>query len=79
MQLPTVKSICFTSNIYVQRQIVRDNKARLNNYIASQEYSNLPMALKDDLQKLLDAQSVLACHLNDLIRKVEEGAFSFGL
>ena len=67
-----------TSNIYVQRQIIRDNIARIKNFQHSKDYLILEFSRKKYLNDMLFAQTNLVVKLDKKIREIEQLSFPFG-
>ena len=67
-----------TSNIYVQRQIVRDNISRLSNFKHSKDYLLLDFTRKKYIDDMLFAQTSLVVKLDKKIRQMEQLSFPFG-
>ena len=67
-----------TSNIYVQRQIVRDNIARIKNFKDSKNWLALSFQQRSYYKKMLFAQTNLVVKLNKKIREIEQLSFPFG-
>ena len=78
MQTLELVSHLTTTNIYVQRQIVRDNIARCKNFKSDPNYQKLPWDLRRDTQKRMDAQVVLVVKLDKKIASMEQTSFGFG-
>lgn len=67
-----------TSNIYVQRQIVRDNISRLSNFKHSKNYLLLDFSKRKYVEDMLFAQTNLVVKLDKKIRDFEQLSFPFG-
>lgn len=67
-----------TSNIYVQRQIVRDNINRLSNFKHSKDYLLLDFTRRKYIEDMLFAQTSLVVKLDKKIREIEQLSFPFG-
>jgi len=67
-----------TSNIYVQRQIIRDNIARLKNHMAHPDFSKLIYQHRREYKKSLDSQTSLLKKLDKKIKVTEQTSFPFG-
>lgn len=78
MEIPKVKSHLTTSNVYVQRQIVRDNIARLSNFKHSKDYLLLDFTKRREIEDLLLPLTSLAVKLDKKIREMEQLSFPFG-
>lgn len=60
-----------TTNVVVQRQIVRDNISRINNFKASDEFKKMFYPLRKNVEKALSTQK---SYLNDLNKKLKENS-----
>ena len=78
MILPTIESHLRTSNIYVQRQITRDNISRIQNFRWSKEYKTLNHKHRREFTNQLIALHNLLKQLNMKIEKIEQTSFPFG-
>ena len=78
MELPKIKSHLSTSNVYVQRLIVRDNISKLSNFKYSKYYLLLDFTRKKYIDDMLFAQTNLVVKLDKKIRQIEQLSFPFG-
>lgn len=78
MTLPKINTHLRTSNMYVQRQIVRDNIARLSNFKHSKYYLLLDFPRRKFIEDMLFAQTNLVVKLDKKIRDFEQLSFPFG-
>lgn len=77
METLNIQSHLKTTNIYVRRQIVRQNIEILKNEIYLAKEKKIDYLQKRDLQKQLDAQIVLASKINKEIKKNEQITITF--
>lgn len=77
MEIPVLRSHLQTTNIYVQRQITRDNISQLRNYMASEYYQSLYYLKREELKRTLLYLTSLAVKLDRKIEKNEQGSFPF--
>lgn len=77
METLNIQSHLKTTNIYVRRQIVRQNIEILKNTIYLAKEQKIDYLQKKELQKQLDAQIVLINKINNEIKKKEQCSLSF--
>ena len=73
-----IKTHLRTSNIYVIRQIVRDNLARLQNYQSTFHVSDIKKKPYKDLVRAIERQQVIKLKLTKTINDLEQQSFPFG-
>lgn len=78
MEIPVLRSHLQTTNIYVQRQITRDNIAQLRNFMWSKDFSSLHLEKRKELKETLEALCTLAVRLDLKINNIEQTSFQFG-
>lgn len=78
MEIPNIKSHLTTSNVYVQRQIVRDNIARLSNFKHSKYYLMLDFPRRKYVEDMLFTLTALVVKFDKKIREMEQLSFPFG-
>lgn len=67
-----------TTNVYVQRQIIRDNISRLRNFMLSRVFQILPYPMRKEYKHHLKMQKALLNHVNKKINAIEQTSFGFG-
>lgn len=77
MEIPVLRSHLQTTNIYVQRQITRDNISQLRNYMYSEYYQSLHYLKRKELKQQLESLTGLAVKLDRKIEINEQGSFPF--
>lgn len=78
MEIPRIKSHLTTSNVYVQRLIVRDNISKLSNFKHSKYYLLLDFTKRKEIEDLLFSLTSLVVKLDKKIRDMEQLSFPFG-
>lgn len=78
MQLPVLRSHLQTTNVYVQRQITRDNIAQLRNFMYKEDFKSIHYLKRKELKQTLEALCTLAVKLDLKIANIEQTSFQFG-
>lgn len=72
MTKPVIATHLKTSNVYVQRQIIRDNIARIKNHRSSSEFIKSPYLYRREVLKVLDSQISILTFIDKKIKSFEQ-------
>jgi hypothetical protein len=78
METLVLRSHLQTTNIYVQRQIIRDNIAQLRNLMYKEDFKSLHYLKRKELNQTLEALCTLKIRLDLKINDIEQTSFQFG-
>lgn len=76
--VPQLQTHLKTSNVYVQRSIIKNNIAILNDSITHPDFPTLIYQHRRDFLKLRDSQISLLASIDKKIKEFEQTSFPFG-